>query len=193
MDRDYRPTRQATWHTNMSKHLGILVENKWYIAGTKNCMQQKHLWLSFSVFRSCFCNFRRPDTTIESIYLQSSFQHEFKSAMRLDTTFVENTTLNMFFFQLGWVKRISSKIQAIEISGTEGFTNRIWGQRALWIATPKQTHIWHICTSIFQGFCLDPRDGVWAPLIIHSAPFGRSRYIIYTYNYIYIYTYNIPT
>ena len=35
-----------------------------------------------------------------------------------------------------------------------------------------------------KGFCLDPRDGVWAPLIIHSAPFGRSRYT-------YIYIYNI--
>ena len=26
-----------------------------------------------------------------------------------------------------------------------------------------------------KGFCLDPRDGVWS--IIHSAPFGRSRYV----------------
>lgn len=78
-----------------------LVENKWYIAGTKNYMQQKTFVVEFFSFQEFFCNFRRPDTTIESIYLQSSFQHEFKSAMRLDTAFVENTTLNMFFFQLG--------------------------------------------------------------------------------------------
>ena len=35
-----------------------------------------------------------------------------------------------------------------------------------------------------KGFCLDPRDGVWAPLIIHSAPFGRSRYIYIIYIYV---------
>ena len=33
-----------------------------------------------------------------------------------------------------------------------------------------------------KGFCLDPRDGVWAPLIIHSAPFGRSRQQCLTFN-----------
>ena len=33
--------------------------------------------------------------------------------------------------------------------------------------------LWNIPASS-KGFCLDPRDGVWSPLIIHSAPFGRS-------------------
>ena len=56
---------------------------------------------------------------------------------------------------------------------------KIWDKNRMW----KGKISGHDQFSVFfngipassKGFCLDPRDGVWAPLIIHSAPFGRSR------------------
>ena len=64
--------------------------------------------------------------------------------------------------------------------------SQIWPKKAMQWATSESTStfnlrktciLFYIYQHLPKGAVWTPRDGVWAPLIIHSAPLGRSRYI----------------
>ena len=77
------------------------------------------------------------------------------------------------------------KVASLGFSGEAGIFWICWFPHGILINYMQFWCVYKCIPASSKGFCLDPRDGVWAPLIIHSAPFGRSRYI-----YIYLCIYN---
>ena len=69
------------------------------------------------------------------------------------------------------------KVASLGFSGEAGIFWICWFPHGILINYMQFWCVYKCIPASSKGFCLDPRDGVWAPLIIHSAPFGRSRYI----------------